>query len=290
MTAALTLEHLTKRFATAAQPVVAEVSLTVEEGELLTLLGPSGCGKTTLLRMIAGLEQPTAGTVQLFSRDITSMPAGRRGMGVVFQSYALFPNLTVAENTAYGLFRDRDAKRRAQRVEEMLATVGLTEFARRYPGSLSGGQQQRVALARALAPSPKVLLLDEPFSALDARVRLRLRTDLRALQRKLGITTVLVTHDQDEALTLSDRVAVMQDGRVAQTGTPSAIYTTPKTLFIAEFVGSMNLVDALVTGGIARVGQLELPTREPLPEGAVTIGFRPEAVTLNNDASATVEL
>ncbi|HJB66277.1 MAG TPA: ATP-binding cassette domain-containing protein [Candidatus Mailhella merdavium] len=222
-------------------PVLKPTDLDVEQGEFLCLLGPSGCGKTSLLNCIAGIVEPATGTVRLDGRDITHEAPERRRCGMVFQSYALFPNLCVADNIAYGL---RGAawprSRRNSRVAEMLELVGLKNCADRRPAQLSGGEQQRVALARALAPVPSVLLLDEPLSALDARVRIRLGEELRALQRRIGVTTVMVTHDQQEALALADRIVVMGRGHVEQTGTPEEIWRTPQTLSVARFVGDMN--------------------------------------------------
>ena len=211
----------------------------------MSFLGPSGCGKTTTLRMIAGFEKPTAGTITVDGADITHKPPNQRNVGMVFQSYALFPNMTVADNIGFGLkVRKRPKAEIRKRVDELLGLINLPGRGDRYPYQLSGGQQQRVALARALAIEPQVLLLDEPLSALDAKIRIVLRKEIRAIQRQLGITTVYVTHDQEEALSLSDRVVVMSEGRIEQIGTPFEIYNFPSTPFVASFVGTLNLVDA----------------------------------------------
>ena len=261
-----------------------KVSLGVEEGEFVCFLGPSGCGKTSLLRIIAGLDRQSAGRVEIAGKDCSSAPPEQRDYGIVFQSYALFPNLTVAQNVAYGLSsRDRAAK--ASRVAEMLDLVGLPEIGGRYPGQLSGGQQQRIALARALAPAPRLLLLDEPLSALDARVRLSLRRQIRALHDRLGLTTILVTHDQEEALTLADRVVVMNHGRIEQAGPPGEIYARPDSLFVAGFVGAMNFFPVTATGaGSVRLGSLELACEDDQAAGTeLTLCVRPEDVMLADD-------
>ncbi|GGL69195.1 ABC transporter ATP-binding protein [Halocalculus aciditolerans] len=226
-----------------------DVSLSVRDGEFFSLVGPSGCGKTTTLRAIAGLEPPTRGTIRFDGADVAGVPVEERGVGLVFQQYALFEHMTVAENVAYGLrFHDPpDGSTEAERVADLLDLVDLAGFEERDPGELSGGQQQRVALARALAPGPDLLLLDEPMSALDARLRDRLRRNVKEIQRDLGVTTVYVTHDQAEALAVSDRVAVMHGGRVEQVGTPREVYRAPETRFVASFVGENNLFDGTVT-------------------------------------------
>ncbi len=258
------------------------VSLDIAEGELVCLLGPSGCGKTTLLRCIAGLEQQDSGSLHIGQRDISRLPPQARDYGILFQSYALFPNLTVEQNIAYGLTGSSREQARA-RVAEMLELVGLSGSEKKYPGQLSGGQQQRVALARALAPKPSLLLLDEPMSALDARVREHLCTELRQLQKSLGITTLMVTHNQDEAMLMADRIAVMNQGRVEQYGTPQDIYRQPATPFVAEFVGQGNwLPFESRHNGHARVGGLDL--RLPESAGATASGrlfCRPEAIAIN---------
>lgn len=264
------------------------VDLTVRRGEFVTLLGPSGSGKTTLLRAIAGLSPPTAGSIQQDGVDVTKVPVERRDVGIVFQSYALFPTLSVADNITYGLHGQPRAQRR-QRLAEMLDLIGLAAHTHKYPGQLSGGQQQRVALARALAPGPGLLLLDEPLSALDAEVRRDLRGELRRLQRQLGITTLMVTHDQEEALTLSDRIMVLNHGRVEQVGTPADLYERPASLFVAGFIGAMNRLPLDVTGGgTARLGTLVLNL--PVPGGAapgmaLSLCIRPEGVELTEPAN-----
>jgi putative spermidine/putrescine transport system ATP-binding protein len=237
----LELTNIRKEFS--GTIAVEDFNLKAEQGEFISFLGPSGCGKTTTLRMIAGFELPTAGRITLANQDLTYVPPNKRKVGMVFQSYALFPNMTVAENIGYGLrVNGRPKSETKQRVKEMLALIHLEDFQGRYPYQLSGGQQQRVALARALAFHPTVLLLDEPLSALDAKIRVELRQEIRRIQRQLDITTIYVTHDQEEALSLSDRVVVMSQGRVEQIGVPFEIYNFPATEFVASFVGQLNLV------------------------------------------------
>ncbi|WP_445180552.1 putative 2-aminoethylphosphonate ABC transporter ATP-binding protein [Pseudomonas sp. McL0111] len=258
------------------------VSLDVKAGELVCLLGPSGCGKTTLLRCIAGLEKQDSGELYLGDRDVSHLAPQARDYGILFQSYALFPNLTVEANIAYGLAGSgRDEVRR--RVGQMLELVGLTGSEKKYPGQLSGGQQQRVALARALAPAPSLLLLDEPMSALDARVREHLCTELRQLQRNLGITTLMVTHNQDEAMLMADRIAVMNNGRVEQYATPQEIYNLPATPFVAEFVGQGNwLPFQRSSDSHARVGGMDVRLADGSVSGASGRLFcRPEAISVN---------
>ncbi|KJH88556.1 sulfate ABC transporter ATP-binding protein [Pseudomonas fluorescens] len=256
------------------------VSLDVSAGELVCLLGPSGCGKTTLLRCIAGLERQDGGGIFFGDRDVSTLPPQARDYGILFQSYALFPNLTVAQNIGYGLAgNSRDTLR--ARVAEMLELVGLKGSEQKYPGQLSGGQQQRVALARALAPSPKLLLLDEPMSALDARVREHLCGELRRLQKSLGITTVMVTHNQDEAMLMADRIAVINHGRVEQYATPQEIYRAPATPFVAEFVGQGNWLPYERDGEHARVGALNLRLHGVRPAERGRLFCRPEAVVIN---------
>ncbi len=267
------------------------VSLSVGQGELLCLLGPSGCGKTTLLRIIAGLEREDAGRVLAGGRELTGLPPQARDYGILFQSYALFPNLTVAENVAYGLHgRGMGRSHRDARVAEMLDLVGLGGSERKYPGQMSGGQQQRVALARALAPAPSLLLLDEPMSALDARVREHLRIELRQLQRRLNITTVMVTHDQEEAMTMADHIVVMDHGRIVQAGTPDQIYEQPASAFVASFIGQANWLPGRHVGnGRFSVGEMAFtigaqPAQAP-ETGAARLCCRPEAVRFHPDAA-----
>ncbi|NUT79358.1 putative 2-aminoethylphosphonate ABC transporter ATP-binding protein [Pseudomonas sp. NA13] len=256
------------------------VSLDVSAGELVCLLGPSGCGKTTLLRCIAGLERQDRGTLLFGNRDVSTLPPQARDYGILFQSYALFPNLTVAQNIGYGLAGNSRETLRA-RVAEMLELVGLKGSEQKYPGQLSGGQQQRVALARALAPAPQLLLLDEPMSALDARVREHLCGELRQLQKSLGITTVMVTHNQDEAMLMADRIAVINHGRVEQYATPQEIYRAPATPFVAEFVGQGNWLPYERDGEHARVGELSLRLHGVRPAERGRLFCRPEAVVVN---------
>ncbi len=272
-----------------------DVRLDVAEGEFLCLLGPSGCGKTTLLRSIAGLDTPTRGKIFQAGREITRLPPAQRDFGIVFQSYALFPNMSVAANVGYGLRGPAwPRERAAQRVAELLELVGLTPQAERYPAQISGGQQQRDALARALANEPGLLLLDEPLSALDAIVRLHLRQELRAVQRRLGVTTIMVTHDQEEALSLADRVAVMDRGRVMQVGTPQEVYATPANPFVASFVGRSASFDAVVAGdGVRLPDGTRLPAEAAHrhPEGCQVRAFiRPEDVVLGGEGPLTGEV
>src|SRR5262249_29793883 len=286
----LTVAGISKRFG--GFSALEDVSLSVETGRLVCFLGPSGCGKTTLLRVIAGLEVQDQGRITIAGRDVTKLPPAQRDFGIVFQSYALFPNLTVAQNVGYGLVNQRRARAEVKtRVGDMLALVGLSEHAQKFPVQLSGGQQQRVALARALASSPSLLLLDEPLSALDARVRVHLRDEIKALQRRLGITTVMVTHDQEEALAMADRIVVLNSGRVEQMGSPAEIYSHPATVFVADFVGEMNMLEAVVAGrGRVKVGSLALECHGLGTRAAgqrVRLGLRPEEVRIRGvDPSA----
>jgi putative spermidine/putrescine transport system ATP-binding protein len=261
--------------------------LRIEPGELLALLGPSGCGKTTALRLLAGFDQPTSGSVLVDGQDISRLPANKRDMGMVFQSYSLFPTMTATDNVAFGLrMRGHDGGKRRTRAAELLELVGLAEHAKKYPHQMSGGQQQRVALARALAIRPRVLLLDEPLSALDAKVREQLRDEIRRIQLELGVTTVFVTHDQEEALSMADRVGVMRAGRLEQCDAPAVLYDRPATPFVAEFVGTMNRLAATAeAGGFVRIGSQVL-----VGDGAqtaagrdVTVLVRPEAVVVTQD-------
>ena len=266
------------------------VALAVNRGELLTFLGPSGCGKTTLLRIIAGLETQDTGTLIQGGRNITRLPAIKRDYGIVFQSYALFPNLTIFDNVAYGLVnRRRGIDEIKRRVAELLKLVGLPDSGTKYPGQLSGGQQQRIALARALASAPGLLLLDEPLSALDALERVRLRGEIRALQQRLGVTTILVTHDQEEALSMADRIVVMNQGHIEQVGTPREIYETPATPFAADFIGKVNVLAGVAEGGGRfRVGSIELAVaRADVAAGtAARIYLRPEDVAVHANGAA----
>ncbi len=282
----LELTGIQKRFGEVA--AVEDFNLAVERGEFVSFLGPSGCGKTTTLRMIAGFERPTAGSIVVDAKEITDQAPNQRNIGMVFQSYALFPNMNVADNIGFGLkVRKQPKAQIARRVEELLGLIHLQGRGDRYPYQLSGGQQQRVALARALAIEPQVLLLDEPLSALDAKIRVALRKEIRSIQRQLGITTVYVTHDQEEALSLSDRVVVMNEGRIEQIGTPAEIYNFPATPFVASFVGTLNLVAARVveagTGRLSIEGQ-EVRASKPISEArdgaTVTLALRPESIEL----------
>ncbi len=282
----LELTNVTKSFGTVS--AVESFNLQVERGEFVSFLGPSGCGKTTTLRMIAGFEMPTSGRVQVNGVDITYKPANKRNVGMVFQSYALFPNMTVADNIGFGLkIAKRPAGEIKSRVEEMLALIHMRDFGLRFPYQMSGGQQQRVALARALAFRPQVLLLDEPLSALDAKIRVSLRQEIKAIQRKLGITTIYVTHDQEEALSLSDRVVVMNAGRIEQVGTPFEIYNFPKTEFAAQFVGTLNTLQAQVrdaASGCLVVDGQEVLSASSLdgaqPGENVSVSIRPERISV----------
>jgi putative spermidine/putrescine transport system ATP-binding protein len=285
----ISLRGLTKRFASAL--AVDGLSLDVRQGELVSLVGGSGCGKTTTLRMIAGFERPDAGEIRFDDRVVNDVPPRRRRVGIVFQSYALFPTMTVAENIAFGLrvARQPAATIRA-RVAEMVALTHLDGLEGRYANQLSGGQQQRVALARALARRPDVLLLDEPLSALDAKIRLRLRGELRRIQQDLGITAVYVTHDQEEALSIADRIAVMRAGRIEQIGGPEEIYTRPRTDFVADFVGISNLLACRVVSASDGVVEWEGERfRVPLPAGAagsIILSIRPERLAIGGEATA----
>ncbi|GAA2512891.1 ABC transporter ATP-binding protein [Actinocorallia cavernae] len=260
------------------------LDLTVRPGEFLALLGPSGCGKTTALRMLAGFEHPDAGAVLVDGRDITRVPAHRRDAGMVFQSYSLFPHLSAVDNVAFGLrMRGVRAAERRSRAAELLELVGLGDKGERFPHQLSGGQQQRIALARALALRPRVLLLDEPLSALDAKVRLSLREEIRRLQQELGITTLFVTHDQEEALSIADRVAVMRAGRLEQCAEPAELYGRPATAFVAEFVGTMSRIRGELKDGTVEVLGQRLPADGEAADGAVDVLVRPENLRVRAD-------
>jgi putative spermidine/putrescine transport system ATP-binding protein len=270
---------------------VKDFDLQVEKGELVSFLGPSGCGKTTTLRMVAGFEIPTTGDIRINGQDITNKPPNQRNVGMVFQAYALFPNMTVGDNIGFGLkIAKRPSSEIKQRVEEMLNLIHMPGYGDRYPYQLSGGQQQRVALARALAIRPQVLLLDEPLSALDAKIRVSLRAEIRAIQRQLAITAIYVTHDQEEALSISDRVVVMNNARIEQVGPPFEIYNFPKTEFVAQFVGTLNHIRATVkdpaSGCLDLEGQ-EIRSAQAL-EGVragdiVQVALRPERLSFAND-------
>ncbi len=276
----LKIENLVKKFGNFT--ALRDISLDVHEGEFVCFLGPSGCGKTTLLRAIAGLDIQTHGRIEQDGKDISTLPPAERDFGIVFQSYALFPNLSVERNIAYGLENRKLPRLEIEtRVGELLDLVSLRDQGKKYPAQLSGGQQQRVALARAMATSPGLLLLDEPLSALDARVRVHLRGEIKDLQRRLGVTTIMVTHDQEEALTMADRIVVMNHGVIDQVGTPQEIYGAPATSFVADFIGSMNFIPGLVAeknrvkvGGFA----LDCDTRGFSDGDAITVAIRPEDI------------
>jgi putative spermidine/putrescine transport system ATP-binding protein len=278
----VSLRSLTRAFG--ATRALDEMSLDIEPGELVALLGPSGCGKTTALRIVAGFEFADSGEVLVDGRDVSGVPASRRDMGMVFQSYSLFPNMSAVDNVAFGLrMRKVATSGRRKRAAELLDMVGLAPQARQFPHQLSGGQQQRVALARALAIEPRVLLLDEPLSALDAKVRLQLREQIRTLQQRLGTTTLFVTHDQEEALSMADRVGVMRAGRLEQVATPGELYSRPATAFVAEFVGTMNRLPAELGGGgtVVTVLGATVPAQHGGPaSGPVDALVRPESLTV----------
>ncbi|MCS0495676.1 putative 2-aminoethylphosphonate ABC transporter ATP-binding protein [Ancylobacter sp. MQZ15Z-1] len=270
---------------------LSNVTLDVQAGEFICFLGPSGCGKSTLLRIIAGLERQNAGMIHSLDQDISDLPPAQRQFGILFQSYALFPNLNVRENIVYGL---RNRRMRSaeidSRLNELIELIDLKGSEGKYPAQLSGGQQQRVALARAIAPSPRLLLLDEPLSALDAKVRVHLRQQIRDLQRRLGLTAIMVTHDQEEALSMADRVVAMRDGEVEQIGTPTEVYHTPRSLFVAGFVGKMNILPGRVGGGRLSIGSLSfaMPAFYDTPEnqGEVIACLRPEQMRLKAAGAA----
>lgn len=292
----LEISNLQKDYA--GNRVVENFNLAVEQGEFVSFLGPSGCGKTTVLRMVAGFETPSAGMIRIDGKDVVNLKPNQRNIGMVFQAYALFPNMTVAQNLAFGLKVAGKSKAEIEAtVQEMLALIKLEELGQRYPFQLSGGQQQRVALARALAVKPKLLLLDEPLSALDAKIRVSLREEIRAIQRKLQITTIFVTHDQEEALSMSDRIVVMHKGKADQCGTPFEIYNQPKTRFVASFVGTINVLAGVVTdaqAGRFSLNGVELKLGRSLgdlkPGDALALALRPEAASLGASLGKPVQL
>ena len=280
----LELEHIVKKYGTFT--ALQDISLTIYEGEFISFLGPSGCGKTTLLRAIAGLDYQTSGFLIQAGKDVSEQPPNKRDFGIVFQSYALFPNLTVADNVAYGL-KSRHTPRSeiTARVKELLETVGLPGSEHKYPNQLSGGQQQRVALARAIATSPGLLLLDEPLSALDAQVRTHLRSEIKALQARLGLTTIMVTHDQEEAMTMADRIVVMNHGVIEQVGTPEEIYLNPASPFVARFIGTTNELSGTVrSSGCVEVSGLQIKTECPAEWVGqdVILTLRPEDIRVRD--------
>ncbi|GEO15111.1 ABC transporter ATP-binding protein [Microvirga aerophila] len=282
----LALERLTKAYGGVL--AVEALDLTVARGEFISLLGPSGCGKTTTLQMIAGFVEPTSGRAMLEGTDLFGVRPNKRGLGVVFQSYALFPHVTVAENVAFGLeMRGVPRAEREQRVKQTLDLVGLSGLADRYPRRMSGGQQQRVALARALVIQPAILLLDEPLSNLDAKLREEMQTELRTIQRSVGTTTILVTHDQGEAMALSDRIVIMNKGRVEQIARPDEAYARPASAFVANFLGKTNVVSAKVVSEGSRhivdIAGFRLPVPDRSPTGPVTVTVRPERITFVDD-------
>ena len=278
------IEHVSKHWGDFT--ALKDVSLAVNKGEFICFLGPSGCGKTTLLRAVAGLDMQSEGRIVMNGRDVSDLPPARRDFGIVFQSYALFPNLSVADNVAYGLHGKRLPRSQVdKRVQELLALVGLPDQGKKHPAQLSGGQQQRVALARALATSPSLLLLDEPLSALDARVRAHLRHEIKQLQKNLGVTTIMVTHDQEEAMTMADRIVVMRAGRIEQIGTPAEVYAKPASAFVASFIGEMNFMPAQVQGtNLITINgkRLQADTSGLNGEREVLAAIRPEDIQVND--------
>lgn len=283
----LVLENISKEFGKLY--AVKDVDLEIKEGEFVTLLGPSGCGKTTTLRMIAGFETPSAGTIRYDGKVINDLIPQKRKFGIVFQSYALFPHMRVRENVAFGLKMHHYPKEKiGPRVDELLTMVGLAEHKRKYPPELSGGMQQRVALARALAPSPEVILLDEPLSALDAKIRVRLRAEIKQLQADLGITTIYVTHDQEEALSISDRVVIMNQGEIEQIDRPIDVYKNPHSKYVADFVGTSNFFDGELEGNLIRGEGFEVQVAKTngLKNGPVTAAIRPEKIEVLDAADS----
>ena len=282
---AIEFVDVVKRYGNAT--AVDRISFSIAKGELVTFLGPSGCGKTTSLRLIAGLELPTEGQVRIAGRDVSRDPASERNVGMVFQSYALFPHMTVLENVAYGPTIRGVAKAEARaRAHAILDQVGLAGLEARLPSELSGGQQQRVAVARAIVQQPDVLLFDEPLSNVDAKLRRKVRAEIRDLQQRFGLTAVYVTHDQEEALAVSDRIVVMKMGQIAQIGTPSELYERPASAFVADFIGDANLIEGRVAGGTFTAGHLALPVEAE--DGAVTATIRPERIRLDPGGTATI--
>jgi len=285
------LKQVTKRYGDVA--AVRGLDLDIREGEFLTLLGPSGCGKTTTLRMIAGFILPTSGTVYLGEEDVTRLPPNKRGIGMVFQDYALFPHMTIGENIAFGLTeRKVDKVAIGKRVKELLELVRLADVEDRYPPELSGGQQQRIAVARAVAYSPRVLLMDEPLGALDLKLREAMQTEIRQIQQRLGTTTVYVTHDQTEAMHMSDRIVVMKDGMIEQMGSAEEIYDRPTTRFVADFIGQINLLEGTLAGRDGSFAVVEVNGAKhrmraaPEVSGAVTVGLRPQHLQLVTGSAA----
>ncbi|MCG6910921.1 MAG: ATP-binding cassette domain-containing protein [Deltaproteobacteria bacterium] len=291
----LEVRNITKMFGQFT--ALKDISVGIRQGEFVSVLGPSGCGKTTLLRVIAGLEEQNSGSVWIDSRDVSREPVANRKLGIVFQSYALFPNINIIGNVMYGISRKQfSSTQRTQRAMEMLELVGIEEQAFKYPAQLSGGQQQRVALARALAPSPAILLLDEPLSALDARVRVYLRTEIRRIQETLGVTTLMVTHDQEEALTMADRVVVIEDGSLMQYATPNELYKNPQNTFVAGFIGEMNFISDCTGKDPDSIffGQYVLQTAEGRAVNyqgrRVIVAIRPEDIRVIRDDSIDVNI
>ncbi len=273
--------------------VLHSFNFDIKAGEMICLLGPSGCGKSTALRCLSGFESITQGDIRIGERSVAGVPPQKRGIGMVFQQYSLFPNMNVLDNVAFGLKVKKVPKdERRTKAREMLKIVGLEDYAESFPNRLSGGQQQRVALARALVMNPSVLLLDEPLSALDAKIRVQLRDEIRALQRKLGITAIFVTHDQEEALAVADRIAVMHDGNIEQIGTPKELYLTPATPFVADFVGQSNKIETTVQpNGKVNICGFELPLSTPLPANTLaTVFIRPENVLIEHDGQSRFEV
>ncbi|MEX3016122.1 ABC transporter ATP-binding protein [Gymnodinialimonas hymeniacidonis] len=282
---AIEFKDVVKRYGTAL--AVDRISFSIKKGELVTFLGPSGCGKTTSLRLIAGLELPTEGQVMIAGRDVSNDPASERNVGMVFQSYALFPHMTVLENVAYGpTIRGVSKAEARERATEILDQVGLAGLGARLPSELSGGQQQRVAVARAIVQQPDVLLFDEPLSNVDAKLRRKVRAEIRDLQQRFGLTAVYVTHDQEEALAVSDRIVVMKMGQIAQIGTPDELYERPASSFVADFIGDANLIEGRIASGRFLAAHLDLPV--DAPDGTVTATIRPERIALSAGGAAKI--